>query len=262
MKFHRRIYVFFICVIVSILFFSIENNVFAEESHEIKEMMESVRFLQKELSRTQDILAIQKLMGRYETIHNPTDMYKTYMLFAERPDTRFNISGSSVTGYDNIKKQFFEMTEQANVRGVKGTMYEHPLSTPIIEVAGDGQTAKGTFVSFGHETMGGGADKLTAMWCHGKYAIDFIKINGEWKIWHLQWIRIFRSSFDTSWVDQPIEESYGNFYVNGKIIEKDGIYFKPYHTGKIFESIPAAPKPYETWTDEEEGWWKLETLEP
>ena len=236
-------------------------------------------------------------MGRYEAIHNETDMVKTYMLFADREDTTFTVTADHIIGYDNIKSYFERMTGQMGGAGKrKGTMFEHPLSTPIIEVAADGKTAKATWASFGEETMGamggpppgsapagapgdapgsvlpggppGGApgsdssENLVGMWCYGKYANDFIKVNGEWKIWHLQWIRFFRTPFDTSWVDQPIEEIYGQFYQNGKIIEKEGLYFKPYYTGKVSESIPAAPKPYETWTKEEEDWWLRDTIDP
>ena len=64
---------------------------------------------------------------------------------------------------------------------IEGQMMQHTLATPVIEVAGDGQTAKGVWMSPGHEArvMGG---KLTAIWVWGTYGEDFIKEDGKWKI--------------------------------------------------------------------------------
>jgi hypothetical protein len=65
----------------------------------------------------------------------------------------------------------------------------HTNTTPIIEVAGDGKTAKGTWYSpgiglsahiNGTEVSYGG----TFFW--EKYGADFMKENGQWKIWHCQ----------------------------------------------------------------------------
>lgn len=64
-----------------------------------------------------------------------------------------------------------------------GTSMMHTNSTPVIEVAGDGQTAKGMWYSIGQVTQTpGGQQTPTYMW--ERYAVDFIKEDGHWKIWH------------------------------------------------------------------------------
>jgi SnoaL-like domain len=65
--------------------------------------------------------------------------------------------------------------------GAEGAMMQHTLAIPVIEIAGDGQTAKGVWMSPGHEahTIDG---KQTSIWCWGTYGEDFIKENGQWKI--------------------------------------------------------------------------------
>jgi hypothetical protein len=139
---------------------------------------ESNKSLQLEVTRTQDVNAIQRLMGRYETIHNAQDINKSWELFADMPDTYTQIAGGpKISGYENVKKSWESQKSGSQADSPdKGTMLEHPLSTPIIVVADDGQTAKGTFVSLGHEThYDSQTKKYDAQWAFGKYALDFIK---------------------------------------------------------------------------------------
>jgi hypothetical protein len=70
-----------------------------------------------------------------------------------------------------------------------GTGYTiHTQTTPIIEVAGDGKTAKGMWYSPGIATntvIKNGKAETGGNWFFEKYAIDFAKENGVWKIWHV-----------------------------------------------------------------------------
>lgn len=65
----------------------------------------------------------------------------------------------------------------------------HTSTTPLIEVAGDGQTAQGAWYSPGigiMPTVVDGKVKLTPVMFWEKYGGDFVKEDGVWKIWHLQ----------------------------------------------------------------------------
>jgi hypothetical protein len=222
----------------------------------IAKLEESNKALQLEVTRAQDVSAIQAVMGRYETIHNALDINKSWELFADMPDTYTQIAGGpKIEGYENVVKSWQSQRSGSNPGSPdNGTMLEHPLSSPIIVVAGDGQTAKATFVSLGHEThYNAQTKKYEPEWAYGKYAVDFIKQNGEWKIWHHRWFRFFRTSFYTAWSDQPLSKIH-RLDANGKPILTEGIYFHPYTTDSAVESIPAAPKPYQTWTKEEVDW--------
>jgi hypothetical protein len=73
-----------------------------------------------------------------------------------------------------------------------GAGYEwvmHTQETPVIEVAGDGKTAKGIWYSIGIAVRANVKSDLSytknTQWMWEKYAVDFIKEDGEWKIWHL-----------------------------------------------------------------------------
>jgi SnoaL-like domain len=65
----------------------------------------------------------------------------------------------------------------------------HTQETPVIEVAGDGKTAKGLWYSIGIGVRANvktdGTYTKSTSWMWEKYAVDFIKEDGKWKIWHL-----------------------------------------------------------------------------
>ncbi len=67
-----------------------------------------------------------------------------------------------------------------------GVRILHTLTTPVIEVAEDRQTAKAVWISPGYiaAPMGG---KLQGLWHWDRYAIDFAREEDGWKIWHL-WV--------------------------------------------------------------------------
>ncbi len=62
-----------------------------------------------------------------------------------------------------------------------------PASTPLIEIAGDGETAKGLWYCHGTAadlTPGG----VASTWSWGYYCADFVKEDGAWRFWHLCWL--------------------------------------------------------------------------
>ena len=71
-----------------------------------------------------------------------------------------------------------------------GMMIDHTYTTPVIEISEDGQSARGVWLSAGTENFGYGdqidneKDIGFGGWSWSKYAFDFRKIDGEWKIWH------------------------------------------------------------------------------
>jgi hypothetical protein len=73
--------------------------------------------------------------------------------------------------------------------GVGGEYVMHTQETPVIEVAGDGKTAKGIWYSIGLAVRGSVTDdgkaSLATGWMWEKYAADFALEDGQWKLWHL-----------------------------------------------------------------------------
>lgn len=167
-----------------------------------------------------------------------------------------NLSGSGAPGGD------FQAGGPPEGMGGQGREEErikaiHPIPSPVIVVADDGKTAKATFTSFGFEGNS---------WCYGKYANSYIKIDGKWYIWHMKWLRCFKTPFSTAWYDQTVEEVYEFTTLDddgNPILDPNIDYSYLAAPGKTIKTI-AAPEPYATWTeaDEDGGWWKKETEIP
>lgn len=268
------------------------GNVFGADDaieKKIKALEETVKALKIQVQHTQDVIEIENLQARYVAVHNSQEQL-SWMLFADRPDTSKEITMEKIIGFDNIKASYFRMAEMAKgaepsgsaqsgaapeaiegrggfpmgmmgMGGSKpqyGVQHIHPIGTPCIVVADDGKTAKATFTSLGFEDG----------WCYGMYANSYIKIDGEWKIWHMKWLRCFKTPFDTYWNEQTIEEIYE--FTQGQtdqwgfpLVNTEIDYSYLNAPGKVVETI-AAPRPYATWTEEDEdgGWWKRETVTP
>jgi hypothetical protein len=112
---------------------------------------------------------------------------------------------NKVKELEAVSKLYPEIKNVKENLGVGHEYAMHTNTTPIIEIAGDGKTAKGTWYSpgmglsahiNGTEVSYGG----TFFW--EKYGADFMKENGEWKIWHCQmwydWTPSFPSSMTES----------------------------------------------------------------
>lgn len=78
----------------------------------------------------------------------------------------------------------------------------HMQTTAIIEIAGDGKTAKGIWYSPGNANSAvikdDGTIGKSGMWFMEKYGADFVKENGRWKLWHIQ---MYYDNTPESWGD-------------------------------------------------------------
>jgi len=86
-----------------------------------------------------------------------------------------------------------------------GHMPLHLLTTPIVEVAGDGQTAKGVWMAVGMVAMvDHKTNKPKADWEWTRYGVDFVIEDGVWKIRREHVMPLIRIPWNGDW-----EETYG-----------------------------------------------------
>ena len=251
------------------------TRVSAKESSS-KSIEDRITGLEHEITRLQAINEIENLMGRYEAIHMGKYVEKTWELYARHtPNTWMDIADWGVfVGIDSIKRAWTQGsigvvgpvnagdtsgsqppqttrtappagTGQSGAsgqpQGLGKNLAEHPLTTPVIQVAKDGMTAKALWWSPGMERGG---------WAYGKYGVDFVKEDGVWKIWHLKWFRIFITPYNQSYTESQDPAAAGDRNPDLPVR-----YHKPFNSDKwTGEPIPPAPKPYETWTEEDEDW--------
>ena len=156
--------------------------------------------------KTKDIQEIQNVMSRHAWYYSSGQHKREfYELFAyDMPDVSWGNGSEWWVGKDLFYNYYVEYFDAFRMRDLKAFAEKHPEvkvipenlgagssmfhtnSTPVIEVAGDGKTAQGIWYSIGQVTQTpGGQQTPTYMW--ERYGVDFIKVDGEWKIWQVLW---------------------------------------------------------------------------
>lgn len=159
------------------------------------------------IQRVTDVMEIRNLMGRHVYYH-ARGMHEQELreLWVQKPENQATASFGQNQGYhvgmesidayygrgsvENFQKDLEALAAADPTvavtpenRGI-GSLAVHMLTAPYIEVAGDGQTAQGLWYSPG--AVGGAhPDHDDGLMIYEKYGVDFMREDGEWKIWHL-----------------------------------------------------------------------------
>jgi len=207
-----------------------------------------MKSLEERVQRMEDVHEIQNLMGRLEFLHTAGLEKEAMQLFAlKTPGVSAEVANWGVyEGPEGIRKMSLGIHLDGEQKARPGTMHLHTLTTPVIEVAGDGKTAKAVWLSPGLETDGKDS-KFQAMWAWVKYGIDFVKEEGKWKIWHSHAYAIFMTPYEKSWVEAPPHTSTPMVVPDEIKPDRPSTYLWEYSTDRVYENVPAPPEPYETW---------------
>ncbi len=161
-----------------------------------------------------------------------------------------------------------------------GKLLFHYTTTPVIEVSSDGTTTKGVWIMAGLESgmtdpevaknvpewvfSGGEVDgkRVWAHWVWCEYGVDFLKQDGEWRIWHFRCYEVARAPFNRDWIsfasdNQESHDSQLAWFgddgvpvflppVDGPIVTKEN---HPYANDRAQELNPEPPLPYHTFAD-------------
>jgi hypothetical protein len=214
--------------------------------------METKKSLEERMKRVEDMLEVQNLMGRYEYMHTAGMHEKVLDLYAMKtPDVSMEIAHwGKWEGPEAVRKGMIGVHTQAE-HVQYGVMAVHALASPVIEVAEDGKTARGVWVSPGFESIPEPNGEIGATWCWCKYGCDFIKEDGKWKIWHSHVYRIFDTPYNQSWVETSrpgakramVDTDWVPKELRGN---KPTTYDHPYSVSTAPEYVPAPPEPYKT----------------
>ena len=205
------------------------------------------------IARLEAVHEIQNLMGRYSFWHTANMHRECLSLFAMKtPDVRAEMMWGVYEGPESLERLYpgFHVWVDGDAKGV---MHMHTLTTPVIEVAADGQTARGVWISPGHETMSfsTGEDRdPEAHWGWCKYGCDFIREDGEWKIWHLHVFGIFLAPYDRSWVEQPEDMVDAPPMLDEHKPDRPPTTHWQYRPDRVYVNEPAPPSPYTTFDQE------------
>ncbi len=134
----------------------------------------------------------------------------------------------------------------------EGEMLDMQLTTPMIEVADDLQTAKCLWWCPGAGSLVQEGKDPQAIWAWGQVAVDFIHINDSWKVWHLHYFRFIKCDYHKGWVDDTTMIHRPNTALHP--LSKPTTYHNPYSPNSVREGLPSMPLPYETYTEEDRFW--------
>lgn len=185
--------------------------------------LERVDQLLKDAQNAYDRSEIENLFGSYMYLHSLVQDSRTLSFFAQtKEDIRIDLGNGIIEGREDLAAYFASKTP------LKGQMLGRSLVNPMIVVAGDGETAKGLWVTAGHDTFVTYEEpdpkefpfasymekhseydfyKMT-QWVWHKYGVDFVKEDGKWKIWHIRQVEIMRCSYEEDWIDFSISRQY------------------------------------------------------
>jgi hypothetical protein len=205
--------------------------------------------LDARIERLEAVYALNNIIGKYEGYFNVNRFDKIPDLFAKKtPGVSAEITDGGVwVGWDSIYKLYAKF-HASFMTDVVGHLCEHDVTTPVVEVAKDLKTARALWTSPGLMNRRDDTGKLFACWLWAKYRGDFIKEDGEWKIWHWHVYLTFRTPFDKGWVEEPVVGSFSP--PKEWAADKPPTSYMPFHPGRRNVMGPPPPEPYDTWTDD------------
>lgn len=154
-----------------------------------------------------------------------------------------------------VQKDFPEKTADLSPEELKGigAISYIPVDSQVIEIADDGKTAKALF------NIRGSYNKVTvsgpiAYWLFGWAAVDFIMENGQFKIWHMQWLRNVDVQCGTAFGETPEQFPELPAYADMATFQMPAptvpvTLMENYYTDRPFTLSPKVPEPYETFAD-------------
>lgn len=228
----------------------------------------------EQLQRVKDAQEIQNVFSLHEYYHNAArHADEMDAIWAkDQPDLAMEeaVLDGRYAGPEAVRRyyvDFFKSFDKANLEAVRriypevevaadatlpfGVQLMHTLTTPVIEVAEDRETAKAVWISPGLVTAPAGG-RLQGFWHWDRYAIDFIREGGAWKIWHFWVGKEFSTPYERSWVDDFFEAPGIKLQDVPGFPKPNAPSMTTYRGYSPFEPprlIPRPPEPYRTFSE-------------
>ena len=159
--------------------------------------------------------------------------------FASRDDILLELPWGKYQSRDSIRRCLLHQADADR----HGILDIHCAVTECLEVAGDGQTARGCWMFQSVTTAKDGE----ARWIWYKADICFVPEAGSWKIWTLTIYPMFNAKFDEDWgklTPTDWDQLAAKMPPDAPLAEK------PWHLGdpiRLWECYPS--KPYAEWNE-------------
>lgn len=234
------------------------------------------KFTAEELiSRWEDVRAIENLMGRrsfYGLLGQNDKIWREYWC-KETEDPCIGFNTGYYKGYDAIG-EYFEALHRFTLRQTELVQAAFPdklghktqeelynvgnlictnITTPLIELAEDGNTAKGLWYVMGTDFfVGASGPESWHSW--GRLGVDFIRETDGWKIWHMIFAEDLHCPTGSSWANaiekRPVDPRFAAL--------ADFDFPRPnvpvqvheaFHTKRRLEPFPQLPERYKTFAE-------------
>ena len=210
--------------------------------------MNELNELLREAERLEAYQACRNLMGKYSYLHTAFRNKEYVELWAKRDDDRLTMPFGVFKGWEGVRRCYVDIHGDRSIpedaEAVKGLMMIHEMCTEVIEVAADGKTAKGIWITPGTETSPA-PGKEKGSWCWGKYEVEFIKEDGMWKFWKMTLFPLFLTPFDRSWGQPQLDMEGTHEMPDMGVDERLEKPFWQYGPDAIYpENEPAMPEAY------------------
>lgn len=207
---------------------------------ETKQLREQVT----ENAFAKDYVRIWKLMSRYSHLYYVGRYSEVPGLFAQkRKGVTMEIEDSGVyEGMDSIKRFWTEVFDVERMQRTPGWLAVHMTVNPVIEINKKGTEARGIWHSHGFVSMVRN-DGYAQYLCMGKYIVDYIKEDGQWKFYHFSYRIAFMCPYEKGWVEQPTDIAIGDNPANRP--DKPTTYHVPYSRDRINAFEPGPLEPYD-----------------
>ena len=213
----------------------------------------------------EDIHAVSNLMGNYTFLTRLRQFDRQFKTWSTNSPT-LTLNQGKYIGYEAVKGFFLDYNNaQTRWAGqIMRSLYPDSLAgksdealwaagpktvltftTPVIEVAFDGKTAKGLWYVFG-ETTEVYSSGPKAAWYFGRCGVDFIKEDGCWKFWHMT---LFTD------IQAPVGQNWGSsaMYAHEGITPPVPTIPEPFYQGYCADYVstinPPFPEPYDTFSN-------------
>lgn len=220
--------------------------------------------------RWHDRRAVMNLAGKYVMsllLKREGSLFDDFWSAREDVCLRFNdgsyVGAAAVRGYyaaqcentalvsrflkERFPAQLGSMSEE-ELFGV-GQFHGLPITTPVVEVAGNGETARGLWHVHGTDNTLGPWGPLS-WWKLGFLAIDFRREGGRWRLWHVFHAEDVTAPMGENWL-RPAERKELPEYAALKALKKPAYTvtrdnYRPYSPTRPLAPPPEIPEPYES----------------
>ena len=197
-----------------------------------------------ELSWSKDYLEIWQLMSSYSHLYHVFRRSEIPGLFAQKtPGVLVEIEdGGIYEGLEGVDR-FFNGILGNKRHKVPGFLGVHMTCNPIIQFNKKRTRAKGIWHSHGSVTLRM-VDGLKSFWCLGKYDVEYVKEEGEWKFLKLIYRLTYMTPYEKGWMEEPqgasITAAHAEFPP-----DKPSTYHLPYNRYRVNIFQPMPPEPFD-----------------